>query len=157
MGAEFTGITETEQKSKIRKKYKGIDPGLLKVIPAKPVAGLYDDDVHRRVAVYARVSTGNSRQTTSYEHQKTYYEAYVSRHPNWELVSIYADEGISGTSLKRRDAFNSMIAECHAGKIDMIITKSVSRFARNILDCIGTVNELKLPPGYCLDSPRTAN
>lgn len=142
--SELANSNAVEQKSKIRTRYKGIDPSLLKVIPARSVAGLYDDDVHRRVAVYARVSTGDSRQTTSYELQKTYYEDYVGRHPNWELVSIYADEGISGTSLKHRDAFNSMIADCHAGKIDMIITKSVSRFARNIMDCIGTVNNLKL-------------
>ena len=84
-----------EQKSKIRTRYKGIDSGLLKVIPAKPVADLYDDNVYRRVAVYARVSTGDARQTTSYELQKTYYEDYVSRHPNWELVAIYAEMKIA--------------------------------------------------------------
>ncbi len=138
-----TEISTEEQKSKIRARYQGIDPALLVVIPAKTEAGLYDDHVHRRVAVYARVSTNDPHQTSSYELQKTYYEDYVSRRPNWELVDIYADEGISGTSLKHRDSFNRMIADCNAGKIDMIITKSVSRFSRNILDCIGTVNELK--------------
>lgn len=143
-----TGDCVVEQKRKIRSRYQGIDPNLLDVIPAKTEAGLYDDCVHRRVAVYARVSTDDPHQTSSYELQKNYYEDYVSRHPNWELVGIYADEGISGTSLKHRDAFNRMIADCTAGKIDMIVTKSVSRFSRNILDCIGTVNELKLrtPP-----------
>lgn len=146
--SELTGYSVAEQKKKIRSRYQGIDPGLLDVIPAKTEAGLYDDYVHRRIAVYARVSTDDPHQTSSYELQKNYYEDYVSRHPNWALVGIYADEGISGTSLKHRDAFNRMIADCTAGKIDMIVTKSVSRFSRNILDCIGTVNELKLrtPP-----------
>lgn len=137
-----------EQKAKIRSKYQGIDPNLLVVLPAKTVAGLYDNEIHRRVAIYARVSTDDPHQTSSYELQKNYYEDYVARHPNWELVGIYADEGISGTSLKHRDAFNHMIEDCVAGKIDIIITKSVSRFSRNILDCIGTVTELKMrtPP-----------
>ena len=137
-----------EQKAKIRSRYQGIDPNLLVVLPAKTVAGLYDNEIHRRVAIYARVSTDDPHQTSSYELQKNYYEDYVARHPNWELVGIYADEGISGTSLKHRDAFNHMIEDCIAGKIDIIITKSVSRFSRNILDCIGTVTELKMrtPP-----------
>ncbi len=142
------GNSVAEQKAKIRSRYQGIDPSLLVVIPAKTEASLYDDHIHRRVAVYARVSTDSPHQTSSYELQKNYYEDYIARHPNWELVGIYADEGISGTSLKHRDAFNRMIADCSAGKIDIIVTKSVSRFSRNILDCIGTVNELKLrtPP-----------
>ena len=133
----------TEQKAKIRLRYQGIDPNLLVVLPAKTETGLYDDTVHRRVAVYARVSTDDPHQTSSYELQKNYYEGYVSRHPNWELVGIYADEGISGTSLHHRDAFKRMIDDCTNGKIDLIITKSVSRFSRNIVDCVGTVTALK--------------
>lgn len=140
---EVSGGFDDPQKSRIRSRYRGIDPDLLEVIPARAAKGLYDDNEHRRVAVYARVSTDDPRQTSSYELQKNYYEDYVSRYPNWELVHIYADEGISGTSLRHRDAFNRMIADCTAGKIDMIITKSVSRFSRNIVDCIGTVNKLK--------------
>ena len=141
--AELPGINADIQKSRIRSRYQGVDPKLLEVIPAKPAADLYDDSAHRRVAVYARVSTDDPRQTSSYELQKNYYEDYVGRYRNWELVRIYADEGISGTSLRHRDSFNQMIDDCAAGKIDMIITKSVSRFARNIMDCIGTVNKLK--------------
>ena len=95
---------------------------------------MFDDEIYKRVAVYARVSTDDPRQTSSYELQKNYYTDMVSRHPNWDLVDIYADEGISGTSLKKRDSFNRMIADCKAGKIDLIVTKSVSRFARNIVD-----------------------
>lgn len=70
----------------------------------------------------------------------------VSNHMGWELVHIYADEGISGTSLHNRTEFNKMIADCEAGKIDLIVTKSVSRFARNVLDCIGKVRELRALP-----------
>ncbi len=145
---EFLDNSTDLQKSRIRSRYRGINPDLLEVIPAKPTEGLYNDDIHRRVAIYARVSTDNPRQTSSYELQKNYYEDYISRYPNWELVHIYADEGISGTSLRHRDSFNQMIHDCVSGKIDMIITKSVSRFARNIMDCIGNVNKLKqqVPP-----------
>lgn len=145
---EISGGSGDLPKSRIRSRYRGIDPDLLEVIHAKPTENLYDDNVYRRVAVYARVSTDDPRQTSSYELQKNYYEDYVSRYPGWELIHIYADEGISGTSLRHRDSFNQMIADCEEGKIDMIITKGVSRFARNIMDCIGTVNKLKqqIPP-----------
>ena len=73
---------------------------------------------------------------------KKYYEEFVSKHPKWELVNIYADEGISGTSTAHRDAFNQMIADAKDGKIDLIITKNVSRFARNVGDLITTVRML---------------
>ena len=133
--------SKAQQKARIRERYKGIDPDVLEVIPARKRADFYDDEP-RRVAVYVRVSTDDPRQTSSYELQKNYYEDIVQRHETWTLVDIYADEGISGTSLQHRDAFNRMISDCKAGKIDMIITKSVSRFARNIVDCISIVREL---------------
>ena len=129
------------QKGKIRERYKASNTELLEVIPGKKNADFYDD-VSRRVAVYVRVSTDNLQQTSSYELQKNYYEEKVKKNPNWTLVDIYADEGISGTSLQHRDAFNRMIEDCKAGKIDMILTKSVSRFARNIVDCISIVRQL---------------
>lgn len=132
-----------QQKQRVKRRYNvTIDPENYLFIPAKKQADYYDNDVHQRVAIYVRVSTDDVRQTTSYELQKKYYEEFVTRHPNWTLVKIYADEGISGTSLKKRDEFNRMIADCRAGKIDMIITKSVSRFARNVEDFIGTVRNL---------------
>ena len=136
-----TGLSKKQQKERIRERYKGVDPNTLEVIPARKKADFYDDEP-RRVAVYVRVSTDDPRQTSSYELQKNYYEDLVHRHETWSLVDIYADEGISGTSLQHRDAFNRMIADCKQGKIDMIITKSVSRFARNIVDCISIVREL---------------
>ena len=75
-------------------------------------------------------------QAESFEIQQQYYSECIAKHPNWVLVRIYADEGISATSVKNRKEFNQMIEDCQAGKIDMIITKSVSRFARNVVDCI---------------------
>ena len=75
-------------------------------------------------------------QAESFEIQQQYYSEYIAKHPNWVLVRIYADEGISATSVKNRKEFNHMIEDCKAGKIDMFVTKSVSRFARNVVDCI---------------------
>ena len=130
-------------KQKIRDRYKGVSEDVLDVIPATPHEDFYRSEVHKRVAVYARVSTDDPNQTSSYELQKNHYEDMVNQRANWDLVDIYADEGISGTSLKHRDNFLRMIEDCQAGKIDLIVTKSVSRFARNILDCIGYVRQLK--------------
>lgn len=87
--------------------------------------------------------------------QKQYYEEFVQKHPNWTLIKIYPDEGISGTSLRHRDQFNQMISDSRAGKLDLIITKSVSRFARNVVDCIGLTRdlaELKPPVGVFFES-----
>lgn len=132
-----------QTKQKIRERYKGVSEDVLDVIPAAPHEDFYKSEVHKRVAVYARVSTDDPNQTSSYELQKNHYEDMVNRRPNWELVDIYADEGISGTSLQHRDNFLRMIEDCRVGKIDLIVTKSVSRFARNIIDCIGYVRQLK--------------
>jgi len=133
----------TDIKQKIRERYKGVSEENLDCIPAIPQEDFYRSQAKKRVAVYARVSTDDPNQTSSYELQKNYYEDMVNQRDNWELVDIYADEGISGTSLQHRDNFVRMIGDCKEGKIDLIVTKSVSRFARNILDCIGYVRELK--------------
>ncbi len=132
----------TAQKEQIRQKYQGISIDTLELIPAIPQENLFDEKQEKRVAVYARVSTDDPRQTSSYELQKNHYRDIVSRHPQWTLIEVYADEGISGTSLRHRDAFVRMIDDCKAGKIDFILTKSVSRFARNVVDCIGYVRTL---------------
>ena len=145
-----------ERKERVRRRINTkVDPKNYEFIPAKKPIDYYDNDIRQRVAVYARVSTDNVQQTSSYELQKKYYEDFVVHHPNWTLVKIYADEGISGTSLAHRDEFNSMIADCRSGKIDMIITKSVSRFARNVVDCISMVRmlaELTSPVGVFFES-----
>ena len=144
------------EKEKVRRRMRTtVDPNNYEYIPAKKPIDYYDNEIEQRVAIYVRVSTDDIRQTTSYELQKKYYEDFVNRHPNWTLVNIYADEGISGTSLKHRDAFHQMIADCKAGLIDLIITKSVSRFARNVMITIGVSRELahlKNPVGIFFES-----
>ena len=95
------------------------------------------------MAAYCRVSTDQLEQLSSYEAQVSYYTDFINNHQDYELVGIYADEGISGTSTKKREQFNKMIKECKARKIDAIITKSISRFARNTLDCLNYVRMLK--------------
>ena len=96
-----------------------------------------------RVAAYCRVSTDTDEQATSYEMQISYYEEYIRSKPEWELVNVYADDGISATSTKNREEFNKMIDDCKKGLIDMIITKSISRFARNTVDCLNYIRMLK--------------
>ncbi|MCM8710834.1 recombinase family protein [Clostridium sp. SYSU_GA19001] len=95
------------------------------------------------MAAYCRVSTDQLEQLSSYEAQVAYYTSYITNHPDYEFGGIYADEGISGTNTKKREQFNKMIEDCRAGKIDMIITKSISRFARNTLDTLNYVRQLK--------------
>lgn len=97
----------------------------------------------RRVAGYARVSTDHDEQLTSYQAQVDYYTGYIKSRDDWEFVGMYTDEGISATNTRRREGFKAMIADAKAGKIDLIITKSVSRFARNTVDSLTTVRELK--------------
>lgn len=95
------------------------------------------------MAAYCRVSTDQLEQLSSYEAQVEYYTKYISNHPDYDFGGVYADEGISGTNTKKREQFNKMIRDCKSRKIDMIITKSISRFARNTLDCLNYVRELK--------------
>lgn len=116
------------------------------IIPAKRQIGntaRQDKKPKLRVAAYCRVSTDSDEQATSYEAQVEHYTEYIQKNPDWEFAGIYADDGISGTNTKRRDEFNRMIDDCKAGKIDMIITKSISRFARNTLDCLKYIRQLK--------------
>ena len=112
-------LSNQDRKSRIRERYRGVDEELLDVIPAVKQDDFYDEAKVKRVGVYARVSTDDPRQTSSYELQKNYYNDLVSRRPDWDLIDIYADEGISGTSLAHRDEFKRMIADCEAGKLDL--------------------------------------
>ena len=95
------------------------------------------------VAAYCRVSTDAEDQINSYRAQVSYYTEHINQNPKWRFVNVYADEGITGTMVKKRDGFLKMIRDCEKGKIDMILTKSVSRFARNIVDSISYVRKLK--------------
>lgn len=116
------------------------------IIPARKRTNgteIKEEKPKTRVAAYCRVSTDSSEQELSYEAQKEHYFAYINSKPEWTLVDVFADQGISGTSTKNRTEFNKMIEDCMAGKIDMIITKSISRFSRNTVDCLQHIRELK--------------
>ena len=97
-----------------------------------------------RVAAYCRVSSASTEQLNSYENQVNFYRDMISKKENWELVEIFADEGITGTSVSKRAEFNRMIKSCELKQIDLIITKSVSRFARNVKESLEYVRKLKL-------------
>lgn len=113
------------------------------IIPALPKELAQARMRKLRVAAYCRVSTEEEEQQSSYEIQCSYYTEKILSHPEWELVDIFADEGITGTSTKKRDDFNRMIRMCRKGKIDLILTKSVPRFARNTLDTLNYTRMLK--------------
>ena len=117
----------------------------ISIIPAKPA---YDRSIrpqmrNLRVAAYCRVSSLMEQQESSYEAQVQYYTEKIQSTPNWKLVGIYADDGKSGTNTKKRLDFHAMVDDCMAGKIDMVLTKSVSRFARNTVDSLTTIRKLK--------------
>ena len=118
---------------------------VVSVIPAKPMQVIRGKPLQakKRVCAYCRVSTDTEEQLSSYEAQVTYYEDYIKKRPDWEFAGIYADEGITGTNTKNRVEFKRMIDDCLSGRIDLIITKSISRFARNTLDCLKYVRQLK--------------
>ena len=97
----------------------------------------------KRVAAYARVSTMKDAQENSFQSQQEYFTEYIQRHPGWVFAGMYTDDGISGLSIRRRDGFNRMVADALDGKIDLILTKSLSRFARNTVDALTTIRSLK--------------
>ena len=119
-------------------------PKLVTMIPADPQMAERDlRKKHLRVAPYCRVSTDKEEQLSSYEAQIEYYTEKIDANPDWTMVRLYADEGITGTSAKKRKDFLQMIRDCERGKIDLVITKSVSRFCRNTLDGLNYVRRLK--------------
>jgi len=116
------------------------------VIPPKMnlnLVPLSTEYVKKRVAAYARVSTDTEEQLTSYEAQVDYYTRYIQANAEWEFIEVYTDEGISATTTKKREGFKRMVQDALNGKIDLIVTKSVSRFARNTVDTLTTVRQLK--------------
>ena len=136
-------MANEEAKQLIRDRQKGYRADEIVVIKAVEPITIRDTRTHLKVCAYCRVSTGNIEQTSSFELQNNYYRDYIEKHENWTNVGIYADEGISATSMKHRDGFKRMIEDARRGKIDLIVTKSVSRFARNVVDCIDTIRMLK--------------
>ena len=118
----------------------------VRVIPATArivSAGVTNAACKKRVAAYARVSTDSEEQITSYEAQIDHYTKLINGRKDWEFVTVYTDEGISATSTKKRDGFNQMVADGLSGEFDLLVTKSVSRFARNTVDSLTTVRKLK--------------
>ena len=116
----------------------------ISIIPARKKAKRSDESGNKakiRVIAYARVSTDD--QESSYEAQVDHYTRYINNNPEWKFKGVYADEGLSGTSAKKRVEFQRMIEDCMAGKVDMVITKSISRFARNTVDCLQYIRKLK--------------
>lgn len=137
-------MANSEEREKLRSIYQSTDEDTDKTfIPAKPKIDPYEKSRTFRICAYCRVSTDNDEQLSSYELQLAHYKQLTKDHPNWDLKRIYADEGISGTSLKQRTQFNEMIDACRNGEYDLVVTKSVSRFARNLVDCISIIRELK--------------
>ncbi len=116
---------------------------VIKPTVQKFLGGISCNPKMRRVAGYARVSTDSDEQFTSFEAQVDYYTRKIQENPEWTYVNVFTDEGISATNMKKRDGFNMMIADALAGEIDLIVTKSVSRFARNTVDTLTTVRKLK--------------
>ncbi|MBR1738239.1 MAG: recombinase family protein [Firmicutes bacterium] len=114
-------------------------PASVSKFTAKPIT----EQKKRKVAGYARVSTDHDDQFTSYEAQIDYYTNYIKSRSDWEFVSVYTDEGITGCNTKKREGFKAMVADAIAGHIDLIVTKSVSRFARNTVDSLTTIRKLK--------------
>ena len=100
-------------------------------------------DVRKRVAAYARVSMETELLHHSLSAQISYYSSLIQKNPDWIYAGVYADEGITGTSIVHRDEFNRLMDDCNAGKIDMILVKSISRFTRDTVDCLNTVRYLK--------------
>lgn len=149
MAGPFTlGELDTRDESENRSadKRKEQEMPKITIIPQKLNKATFmplNQSVKRRVAGYARVSTDSEEQRTSYTAQVEYYTNYIKSRSDWEFVNVYTDEGISATNTRHRDGFNTMIDDALAGKIDLIVTKSVSRFARNTVDSLTTVRKLK--------------
>ena len=104
---------------------------------------IFDTAKKRRTAAYARVSTDQDEQETSFVAQVDFYTRKIQENPDWEFVNVYTDDGISAVNTKKRDGFNQMVSDALAGQIDLIVTKSGSRFARNTVDSLTAVRELK--------------
>ncbi len=138
--AENEKATAVEEKDPAAQKKKKVTkiPAKAEAKPDTPLQAK-----KKRVAGYARVSTDQEEQQSSYTTQVNYYTNYIKGHDDWEFAGLYADEGISATCLRHREGFKQMVADALAGKIDLILTKSVSRFARNTVDSLTTIRELK--------------
>lgn len=126
-----------------RRFQEDLDAHEVRVIPAKEEYNIDIREKDELVGAYCRVSTMSDEQVESYDLQRQEYEEKVAQNEHWTLVDVYADEGISATSMKKRKDFNRLIDDCKAGKVSLVLTKSVTRFARNTVDCVSTCRMLK--------------
>lgn len=137
-------LTNEQRKERVRRRVRAAtDPENYTYTPETERTDYVKSDEYQRVAIYARVSTDDPAQTSSFELQQKYYTKLVDQHPKWELVKIYSDEGKSGTTTQHRDGFMEMMKDAYAGKIDLIIVKNISRLARNVVDFLNTIRRLR--------------
>ena len=134
-------VRRAKKKKRVKPISKVFDVEVIKATVGVTPEGL--DPPIRRVAAYCRVSTDQEAQSTSYELQCEYYTQHIAAKDGWILAGIYADEGLSGTQMKKRDQLLKLLDDCRAGKVDMILTKSISRLSRNVVDCLTIIREMK--------------
>lgn len=136
-------MTKQQQRERVKQRVGSADTTNHTYYPAKENTQYVKTDEFQLVGIYARVSTDNPAQTSSFELQQKYYEDMVSRNPNWKLVKIYSDEGKSGTTIQQRPGFQEMIDDAVHEKLHLIIVKNISRFARNTVECLSTLRKLR--------------
>ena len=137
-------LTNEQRKERVRRRVRAAtDPENYTYTPETERTDYVKSDEYQRVAIYARVSTEDPAQTSSFELQQKYYTKLVDQHPKWELVKIYSDEGKSGTTTQHREGFLEMMKDAYDGKFDLIIVKNISRLARNVVDFLNTIRKLR--------------
>ena len=137
-------MTREQQRERVRRRVKSAtNPENYTYFPEKENTDYVKNDEFQRVGIYARVSTDDPAQTSSFELQQKYYTDMVARNPKWELVKIYTDEGKSGTTTQHREGLQEMMRDAFAGKLDLIIVKNISRLARNVVDFLGMIRKLR--------------
>ena len=138
---------QTASKDDVRERYnRPRDLSKIKVIPARQESDPFNPKMRKRVVVYCRVSTDGISQTSSFELQKNYYLRFVRKKPDWKLVGLYSDEGITATSMEKRVGLLTLLEDARAGKFDIIVVKNLSRLARNLMDCMNIIYELRALP-----------
>ncbi len=140
-------VLQAASKDDVRERYsRPRDLSKIRVIPARQESDPFNPKTRKRVVVYCRVSTDGISQTSSFELQKNYYLRFVRKKPEWKLVGLYSDEGITATSLEKRVGLLTLLDDARAGKFDIIVVKNLSRLARNLMDCMNIIYELRALP-----------
>ena len=143
MNASERKLDASERNAKIKERFRGIDPSEIEVIPATVQEVTDITEQKLKVGAYVRVSTANDEQAGSFELQVNDFTERIQSNPNWEFAGIYSDEGISGTELSHRKGMLQLIEDAKSGKVQLILAKSIARFARNVIDCLSIIEALK--------------